>query len=184
MTTNKLKTRAELALTETLGQMYGVDLKEMHNAHAGSNRPSGIIAHIDVFGHSHTLACAVERDGKPTRVQAALRDYSRYAALLPEGAAPLIIAPRLSHEARELCTKADAGFLDLEGNARLFVGELFIDRRIFPCRVPTCVPTLTKMNARNKNTTQRPAGRRSKNRKSALSKQQCVLGTKFGEQPL
>jgi hypothetical protein len=42
---------------------------------------------------------------------------------------PVLIAPYLSPEAQTLCKERDAGFLDLEGNARLSPGEVFIGKR-------------------------------------------------------
>jgi len=147
-TTTELEKHAERVLTETLGQMSGVDLKEMHPAYAGSGRHSGIIAHIDVFGHSYTLACAVERDGKPAHVRAALRDFPNRAPHLSGSATPIIIAPHISPEAQSACKDADAGFLDLKGNARLCVGELFIAKRSFPSCVTACAAAIMPRNGK------------------------------------
>jgi hypothetical protein len=119
--------------------MSGVNVKGMQRASAESGWPAGILAHIDVFGHDYTLACAVEPDGEPHRVRAALRDFVTCAPHLCKNATQVIIAPCLSSEALAACKEADAGFLDLEGNARLYVGEAFIDKRSFPCRAPNRV---------------------------------------------
>ncbi len=48
-------------------------------------------------------------------------------------ATPVLIAPHLSPEAQALCKETRVAFLDLEGNARLFVGEVFIVMRSLPC---------------------------------------------------
>ncbi|MGD0470924.1 MAG: hypothetical protein ABSA54_21320 [Terriglobales bacterium] len=137
MTTSELETRAKKALTETLGRMFGVDFKDMQRACAKSDRPSGILAHIGMFGHSHTLACAVERDGEPAHIHAALCDFLNRDPHVTESATPVIFAPYLSPAAQIACKDASAGFLDLEGDARLSVDELFIAERSFPCRVAT-----------------------------------------------
>ena len=135
MTTSELKTRAERALTETLGRMSGVDVMEMRPAGGRRGRSCRILVRINVLGHSHTLACAVERDGDPVHIQAALRDSFNGAPNPTENSTPVIIAHYLSREAQTACQEADAGFLDLEGNARLSVGELFIAEHSFPSHV-------------------------------------------------
>ena len=66
MTTSRLETRAKNALTETLGRMSGVNLKEIQCASTRSRPPTGFLAHVEVFGHCYTLACAVEHHGDPS----------------------------------------------------------------------------------------------------------------------
>lgn len=126
---DELEARAMEALTGLLRQMHGVSLREMQRMPAGESRNAGILARIDVFGHSHNLICALESDGEPTHVRAVLCRFQEYATPLTGSAIPALIAPRLSPEAQALCTEARVGFLDLEGNARLFAGELFIAMR-------------------------------------------------------
>ncbi|MGO9435514.1 MAG: hypothetical protein ACLP00_14630 [Terracidiphilus sp.] len=135
MKTSELETRAERALAETLGRMSGVDVMEMRPEGGRRGRPCGILVRINVLGHSHTLACAVERDGDPVHIQAVLRDSWNGAPNLTENSTPIIIAPYLSREAQTACQEADAGFLDLEGNAHLSIGELFIAEHSFPSHV-------------------------------------------------
>ena len=129
MTACELETRAKKALTETLGRMSGVNLKDIGRAFAGSSRLAGILVHIEVLGHSHTLICDVERDGEPAHVRAGLRDFRNGVTHLTEDATPVIIAPYFSPDAQKACEDAGAGFLDLEGNAHLSVGEVFIAER-------------------------------------------------------
>jgi hypothetical protein len=135
---------------ETLGQMSGVDLKDMRREYVGSDRPNAILARIDVLGHGHTLACAVERKGEPAHIRAALSDFLNRALHLTGSATPVIIAPYLPPEAQTVCKDADAGFLDLEGNGRLSIGELFIAERSFPCCVPTRPSALSTRNGKTK----------------------------------
>ncbi len=150
-TTTALEKHAERVLTETLGQMSGVDLKEMHHAYAGSDRPSGILVRINVLGHSHILACAVERDGDPAHIHTALQDSFKAAPHLTESATAVIIAPHISPEAQSACKDADAGFLDLKGNARLCVGELFIAKRSFPSCVTACADAISPRYGKARN---------------------------------
>ena len=45
---------------------------------------------------------------------------------------PVLIAPYLSPEAQALCNESKTGFIDLEGNVRLALGEVFIVKRTMP----------------------------------------------------
>jgi hypothetical protein len=127
-----LEIRAAEALTALLRKVSGIRLKEMRREAPGDGRAAGIFVRVDVFGHSHVLACEVNSDAEPSRLRTALRDLQTGAAQVADGATPVLIAPYLSPEAQTLCKENQAGFLDLEGNARLSVGEVFIGTRSLP----------------------------------------------------
>jgi hypothetical protein len=55
-------------------------------------------------------------------------------ARFPGATTPVLIAPELSEEAQALCRDSNTGFLDLEGNARLYLDEVFIVKRSLPHR--------------------------------------------------
>ena len=142
MTVSELKTRAEKALTTMLGQMSGVNVTGMQRASMGNGQPGAILAHVEVFGHHHILICGVEPDGEPARVRASLRTFTELTASSTENTRTLIFVPHLSQDVLRLCNEADVGFLDLEGNARLSVGEVFIDIRVVSCRASERALTL------------------------------------------
>ena len=125
----ELEVRAAEALKSLLDQVSAVKLKEMKCESAARGRAAEIFAHIDVYGHSHTLACEVNADTRPSKVRASIKKLQDCAANLAGEATPVLIAPYLSPEAQALCKQSHAGFLDLEGNARLSVGEVFIGKR-------------------------------------------------------
>ena len=137
MTTSELETRAKNALTEMLGRMSGVNLKEIKCASTRSGSPTGFLAHVEVFGHDYTLACTVEQHGDSSHVRAGLRDSVSGVARPTENAIPVVIAPYFSPAVQAACTAADVRFLDLEGNAYISVGEVFIAERSFPRRSMT-----------------------------------------------
>ena len=91
-----------------------------------------ILADIDVFGHTHLLACELKTHGEPAQLRASLRNLRDDARSVGANVTPVIIAPYLSPEAQQVCKESDAGFLDLEGNARLTFGEVFIGMRSLP----------------------------------------------------
>lgn len=122
---NELEQRAAAALQEILEQVPAIKLKAVDVEPQGS---IDILAHIDVAGRRHTLACEVKASGQPRHVRTALLQLRDYAARLGGTAIPLFIAPYLSPEAQALCRGQGTGFLDLEGNIRLVFDGVFIER--------------------------------------------------------
>ncbi len=131
-----LEVRAAAALKALLAEVSTIKLREIRHQSAQTGRDRGLTAYVDVFGHHHTLACGVPCDGQPSHVRSALEELRHGAAQLPDGATPVIIAPYLSPESEALCKESKAGFLDLEGNARLALGEVFIVKRTLPSDNP------------------------------------------------
>lgn len=127
---NELETRATEALRSLLGQVSVIKLKGIQRESAGS-----VLAQIDVLGHNHTLACDVQSSARPEALRTALRARQR-CARQGETAIQVVIAPYLSPEAQQICKENQAGFLDLEGNARLALGEFFIGKRALSHKAP------------------------------------------------
>ena len=126
---NELQVRAAEALKSLLEEVSAVKLKEMKRESPARGRAAEILAYVDIYGHSHTLACEVNADTRPSKVRASIKKLQDCAANLAGEATPVLIAPYLSPEAQTLCKESHAGFLDLEGNARLSLGEVFIGKR-------------------------------------------------------
>jgi hypothetical protein len=160
---SELETRAREALTETLGRMSGVNLKEIQCASTRSGSPPGFLARVEVFGHYYTLACSVDRHRKPTYLSTTLRDsLGSAAARLMENAIPVVIAPHFSPTTRAACAAADIGYLDLEGNACLTVGDVFISERSFPRSAIAPAIALTPGDGKATTTLQWRAGQQLK----------------------
>jgi hypothetical protein len=119
----KLETQAAEALRTLLGQVSAIKLKELKRQSPADGKAAEIRAQVDVYGHTHTLACELNTDATPERLRKTLR------ALHATDATPVIIAPHFSPEAQNLCKQNHAGFIDLQGNARLALGEVFIGTR-------------------------------------------------------
>ena len=126
---DELEFRATEALRALLGQVSVIKLKEIQRAPRGP-----MLARVDVLGHSHTLACEINISNRPENLRSALKDLHEDVAHFNGAATPVLIAPYLSPEAQALCKENSAGFLDLEGNARLALGEVFIGKRSLPGR--------------------------------------------------
>ena len=126
---NDLERSATAALRTLLNQVSAIRLKEIRRELSGSGGDSVLFADIDVLGRGYTLVCEV----KPSIQPESLRSWLE-TPVGREREARVLIAPHLSAEAQALCKRSHAGFLDLEGNARISLGEVFIGRRNIACR--------------------------------------------------
>jgi len=90
-------------------------------------RKTDILADIDVFGRNHKLVCSVANG--ELDVKKALEKLRTSAEGKKGDATPVLITKHLSPQTRALCEQNRVGFLDLEGNARLVVDEVFIGKR-------------------------------------------------------
>lgn len=126
---NELERRATEALQALLGQVSVIKLKEIRRTPKGP-----MMARVDVLGHSHMLACEIQSNFRPDNLRQALEALHTKTANCDSAATPVLIAPYLSPEAQAICKECSASYIDLEGNARLDVGEVFIGKRSQPAR--------------------------------------------------
>lgn len=131
-----LEAQAIEALRATLHEVSGIKLKEIRTMGPRHSAGANIIANIDIYGHSLVLACKVKESSRPVRVKQALKDLLKHVNDDPGDMTPILIAPMLSAEAQAQCRESNAGFLDLVGNARLVLNEVFIAKRSMPHREP------------------------------------------------
>ncbi len=127
--TDDLERRATEALRSLLGEISVIKLKEIRRTPEGP-----MLARVDVLGHSHTLACEIKPNERPESLRNLLRSLHRDVSRYDGAATPVLIAPHFSPEAQEVCKECSAGYLDLEGNARLALGEVFIGKRSLGAR--------------------------------------------------
>ncbi len=123
---NEMESRAAVALGALLDQVSSIKTRDIRFQPA--RRRSDILASIDVLGQSHKLVCSVA-DDNPNQVRRALEKLRTSADARKTGATQVLITPSLSAETRALCEARRVGFLDLEGNGRLVVDEVFIGKR-------------------------------------------------------
>ena len=126
---NDLMPRASDALKALLGNISTVKLREIRHERPVSGGSATLFAEIEVCGHSHWLSCSVMPDGSVQGLKTAMGHLKAATDSSVKNAIPLVIAPTLSTGARALCSDNHTGFLDLEGNARIILGEVFIVKR-------------------------------------------------------
>jgi len=139
-TKDEMQRRAADALRSVLSEISTIKLKEIRCEPVTGASSIGITAFVDVFGRTHTLACDVQTSALSVDVHAALDSLRDGAANVASDATPVLIAPHISLEAQAICKECSAGFVDLEGNARLALGEVFIGKRTMQQRHHESVP--------------------------------------------
>lgn len=126
---NDLEERAIGALCALLGEVSVVKLRDLRREGRHCAGEIGLVARVDVLGHSHTLNCSISSSTQPEKLRSSLHKLCDDAAYIHSAATPVIIAPHLSPEAQALCKASHAGYLDFDGNARIALGEVFIGKR-------------------------------------------------------
>lgn len=115
------------ALKSTLLRASGVKIRKIDAGEEfGTYAEVEIYAHVEVYGRSRTLACMLLPDDGSEPVRKAVFGFCHRTAEAGRDATPVLIAPKLSDGFQALCREAGAGMLDLQGNARIELGELFI----------------------------------------------------------
>ncbi len=84
-------------------------------------------ARLDLDGPQHTLIVEIKANGQPRYAREAILQLKSIAGRTQPPATPVLIAPFLSPSTRELCTQEGVSYLDLEGNARLAFGSVYLE---------------------------------------------------------
>jgi hypothetical protein len=124
-----LESEAIEALRETLRQISVIEVKDISLEHHGNRRDKTILGHIEIYGHTHLLACKVVDRCEMPPMKRAVRELERVQKHRGVVVMPILIAPTMSEEAQTLCRENNIGFMDLDGNARLYLDEVFIVKR-------------------------------------------------------
>ncbi len=88
------------------------------------------VASLLVHGRQHLLVCGYSANGQPRHARSALLELRHYIAQRALKATPVVIAPYLSPSVRRMCEEQGVGYLDLQGNARIVFGGVFIERQV------------------------------------------------------
>jgi len=131
-TRQELTIRAAEALRAVLAEVSGTKVREISHPSSNTRSAGAFTASVDVYGSRHTLACEIAPDAQPAHLRALLQELRDNVDRSHTAVTPVIIAPHISDEARAVCNENRAGFLDLEGNARIALGEVFILKRTIP----------------------------------------------------
>lgn len=126
-----LETEAAEVLRDTLNQVSVVKVKGIDVEPSGRTDKT-LIARVEVSGHAHVLVCKVAGNCDSAHLHRTFAELKKLRARFPSATTPVLIASSSSAEAQALCCNENTGFLDLEGNARLYLDEVFIVKRSWP----------------------------------------------------
>ena len=82
---------------------------------------------LELDGQQHTLIVEMKANGQPRYAREAILQLKSIAGHSHPPATPVLVAPFLSPSTRELCTQEGVSYLDLEGNARLAFGSVYLE---------------------------------------------------------
>jgi hypothetical protein len=125
----RLENEAVGALRQTLGQISVVKIKDIKVEANQDRSDRTIIADVEIYGHAHRLLCKLVSSYSRRELEHAFLELQRLHAQFQGETTPVLIAPLLTEEAQTLCRESNTSFLDLEGNARLYLDEVFIVKR-------------------------------------------------------
>ncbi|EON18878.1 hypothetical protein C265_15622 [Cupriavidus sp. GA3-3] len=118
------------ALRRLLEKIPILQIEDIEAAAVSSDWGPDFIARLLVDGREHLLICEYKSNGQPRYARSAVLELRNYVAQRAPQATPVLIAPYLSPAVRQLCAEMGVGYLDLEGNARIAFGGVFIERMV------------------------------------------------------
>ena len=121
--------RAALLLEQLLRRVPSLTVKSV-----AVEEPSGKASGIDIFARvrsgqqDYSLVCEVKQNGQPRFAREAINQLKAYLSRSKREEIPIFIAPFLTAATREFCQAEGVGYLDLEGNAHIAFGPVYIER--------------------------------------------------------
>lgn len=120
--------RAAEALRGLLERIPVLQVKSIDTEAVSNDWEPDLIVRLLVDGRPHQLVCEYKSNGQPRYARSAMLELRNYVAHRAPKATAVFIAPYISPAVRQLCDETGVGYLDLEGNARIAFGGVFIER--------------------------------------------------------
>ena len=116
------------AITQLCGLLRQVPVIDDVDAEKQYSRVDAVL-NVRTGNTAYLLACEVKSNGQPRFIQAAITQLQAFMFSTEGAFVPVIIAPWLSPDAQALCNENGIAFLDMEGNARIMFGGVYIEHR-------------------------------------------------------
>ncbi|MBI5899979.1 MAG: hypothetical protein HZB40_12200 [Rhodocyclales bacterium] len=127
-TPKEAESRAYDALRGMLEKIPVLQIEGIGAESASADWKPDLMVRLLVDGQPHMLICEYKSNGQPRHARTAILELRNYVAHQAPQATPVFIAPYISPAVRQMCQEKSVGFLDLEGNARIAFGGVFIER--------------------------------------------------------
>ena len=122
----ELENMAAEAMRASLAKVPFLRIEEIKKEpYSGDGKPDFLVKLALPEGERY-LVVEVRTNGQPRLAREAVNQLLRYRDLFPE-AYGVFMAPYITPNAAEICTKEDIGYMDLAGNCRLSFGQVYIE---------------------------------------------------------
>ena len=122
--------RAGAALRRLLENIPILQVEGIDTDALSSDWEPDLTVRLRVDERQYLLVCEYKSNGQPRYARSALLELLNYVAQRAPQATPIFIAPYISPAVRQMCEEKRVGYLDLEGNARIAFGSVFIERLV------------------------------------------------------
>jgi hypothetical protein len=119
----KIEDSAERVLRDVLGRVPQVKVESVQKDKRGVD----LLVNLRFDNKKQILVGEVKNSGQPRMAREAVNQLLRYRDLYPN-AYFIFMAPYISPQAAEICTKDGVGYLDFAGNCRLAFGQVYIEQ--------------------------------------------------------
>lgn len=126
----ELEVCAAEALRQLLAKVPIIEIEDIEHERASSQWEPDMIMHVHTGGRPHLIICELKSNGQPRYARSALLQLRDYVTHRAPQACAVFMAPYISPAVRQLCEESGVGYLDLEGNARIAFGGVFIERMV------------------------------------------------------
>ena len=116
-----------LAVLEAVPAVRDLKVEKSKRIH---NHEVDALLSFDLDSRPRTMLLEFKTSGQPRHVREAIHQLSYVSQYFPERPIQIVMAPYLSEEARALCQEAGVAYADLEGNCRIVLDGLFIERSV------------------------------------------------------
>jgi len=121
--------QAALLLEQLLRRIPSLTVKSI-DVEQPLSRDNGIdiLARVRSGEQDYFLICEFKRNGQPRHAREAINQMKAYLSHSKQGGVPIFIAPFLTQATQAFCRSENVGYLDLEGNAYIAFGSIYIER--------------------------------------------------------
>jgi len=124
----EIEKKAEDALRKCLGKVPFVNISLLRREIGEDRLRADFVITISLPNGKQTLLVEIKNNGQPRLARETVNQLLRYREVYPDSYG-VFIAPYISPQAAEICSKDGIGYIDLAGNCRLSFDQVYIEQR-------------------------------------------------------
>ena len=118
------------SLVTFLKQVPIIDNVDVSEEGIRNGREIDGILYVSSWKKTYELICEFKSNGQPKNIRSAIHQLKAYMYDRDGEATPVVLAPYLSPESRQLCAEQNVAFLDEQGNASFRFGGIYISHQV------------------------------------------------------